>query len=383
MSLPPTIDLEGLGVAEGAHLLVRRALEPLADGQRLEVRGTHVDLPVHLRAWCRAHGHRYSEGEGHLWVEKGAASGMSAASSERSGGPAPTDVVGKPPAHWGLAARGARVELGGPEPYFALARRDVVWADEAPKLYVQAAGSQWDPAAAVDWSAPIDHDEDVERAVVQVMTYLVENEAAALVVPARFLGSVHPHFREVVQLLAVQVADEARHIEIFTRRAQLQGAPLGWSSAGGRHSLQTLLDEPDFAVASFLLSVLGEGTFLSLLSFLERHGPDAVTRRVAQLALQDEARHVAFGMSHLRSHIDAEPSLRGKLAAAVERRHAALAHVVVFGPPTAAPVQLSVAMSSSTMRATSSGKESWGFQPMTRAAFDASPRRSSTSAGRK
>ena len=53
------------------------------------------------------------------------------------------------------------------------------------------------------------------------MTYLVENEQAALVVPARFLGRIHPHFREVVQLLAMQVADEARHVEVFTRRARL------------------------------------------------------------------------------------------------------------------------------------------------------------------
>ena len=97
------------------------------------------------------------------------------------------------------------------------------------------------------------------------MTYLIENEQAALLVPARFLGRVHPHFREVVQLLAVQVADEARHVEVFTRRAALRGGALGVSTAGGQASLQTLLDEPDFALASFLLSVLGEGTFLTLL----------------------------------------------------------------------------------------------------------------------
>src|SRR5262249_38685994 len=141
--------------------------------------------------------------------------------------------------------------------------------------------------------------DDVETAVVQVMTYLVENEQAALVVPARFLGRVHPHYREIVQLLAVQVADEARHIEVFTRRATLRRETLGRSGAGGRASLQTLLEEPDFTLAGFLLSVLGEGTFLSLLSFLERHAPDPVTRQVARLALQDEARHVAFGLAHV------------------------------------------------------------------------------------
>ena len=54
-------------------------------------------------------------------------------------------------------------------------------------------------------------------------------------------------------------------------------------------TLQTLVDEPDFSLGSFLLSVLGEGSFLNLLSFLERHAPDPVTRRVAHLALQDEA----------------------------------------------------------------------------------------------
>ena len=67
---------------------------------------------------------------------------------------------------------------------------------------------------------------------VQLMTYLVENEQAALVVPARFLGRIHPHFREVVQLLAVQVADEARHVEVFTRRALLARRPAG--RVGGR-----------------------------------------------------------------------------------------------------------------------------------------------------
>ena len=161
--------------------------------------------------------------------------------------------------------------------------------------------------------------------MVQVMTYLVENEQAALVVPARFLGRIHPHFREVVQLLAVQVADEARHIEVFTRRALLGGGRMGTSAAGGRASLATLVAEPDFALASFLLSVLGEGSFLNLLAFLERHAPDPVTRQVSRLALQDEARHVAFGLAHLEHQAAADPSLRDRLRAAVERRHDALA----------------------------------------------------------
>ena len=87
----------------------------------------------------------------------------------------------------------------------------------------------------------------METAVVQVMTYLVENEQAALIVPARFIGRIHPHFREVLQFLATQLADEARHVEVFMPSGPtLCGRQLGVSGAGGRASLQTLLDEPDW-----------------------------------------------------------------------------------------------------------------------------------------
>jgi hypothetical protein len=71
--------------------------------------------------------------------------------------------------------------------------------------------------------------------------------------------------------------------------------------------------------------VLGEGTFLSLLSFLDRWAPDPVSRQVARLALQDEARHVAFALGHLGQHLADDPGYRDRLRAAVERRHDALA----------------------------------------------------------
>jgi hypothetical protein len=50
-----------------------------------------------------------------------------------------------------------------------------------------------------------------------------------------------------------------------------------------------------------------------------------VTRQVARLAAQDEARHVAFGMGHLQYAITLDPALRGRLASAAVRRHDALA----------------------------------------------------------
>lgn len=338
------IDIRGLGLDRGAHLLLKRALAGLPPGGGLCVRGSAPDLAVHLRGWCRAQGHEFVQPETEVtandeegaedaspavaWVVRGAAVGR-LSGAEAAGGPDPREhgaVVERPPASWGLAARGAVVEAGGPEYHFRLDSKAEVWADSVPRLYQQAAAAQWSPATAVDWDAPFELPSEVESAVVQVMTYLVENETAALLVPAKFLAQVHPHFREVMQLLAIQVADEARHVEVFTRRATLRRKDaLGLSTVGGQQSLKTLFDETDFTLASFLLSVLGEGAFLNLLWFLERHAPDPVTRQVAKLAAQDEARHVAFGIGHLQYAIALDPGLRARLAAAAERRHDALA----------------------------------------------------------
>lgn len=49
-------------------------------------------------------------------------------------------------------------------------------------------------------------------------------------------------------------------VDVFTRRARLRRNALGLSTVGGQASLKTLVDEPDFALASFLLSVLVEGS---------------------------------------------------------------------------------------------------------------------------
>jgi len=314
------VDLGPLGLDRGGHLLVKRALAAVSVGGELRVTGEDPALAVHLGAWCRARGHRWRDGV----VVRGGAEVGRWRGAEPAGG---EDVVVDAPAScWGLAARGARVEAGAPAFHFPLSDKDVVWADEAARLYAQGAAAQWDPATAIPWDAPADHPEEVEDAVVQVMTYLIENETAALLVPARFTAQVHPHFREVLQVLALQAADEARHIEVFTRRALLRREAPGLSTHGGQASLKTLVDEPDFALASFLLSVLGEGSFLELLWFLHEVGPDEVTRSVAGLAARDEARHVAFGMAHLRRHAQQDPSLLERLSAAVHRRHDALRH---------------------------------------------------------
>lgn len=326
-----TIDIEDLGFDAGAHILIKHGLQGVAKGEELTVIGSGAGWQGELATWCRNQGHgcRMAELDGRTlaYVLRGDAQAGRWRGAERTGRADPAldgAVAERAPARWGLAARGATVEAGSPEMHFRLDQKSEVWVSRAADLYAQAAASQWDPATAIDWHADFTLPDMVEDAVVQVLTYMIENEAAALVVPARFLGQLHPHFREIQAVLAIQVADEARHIEVFTRRLRLKGREPALSTAGGQNSLKTLLDEPDFSIAEFLLSVLGEGTFVSLLHFLHLHAPDPVTRQVARLAARDEARHVAFGMMHLQARIEHEPAFLTRLANAVQSRNDAL-----------------------------------------------------------
>jgi hypothetical protein len=187
--------------------------------------------------------------------------------------------------------------------------------------------AQWN-ASELPWDKSPHLPDALEAAVGQIMTFLAENELSALYVPSRFLARIHPAFLETAQLLAIQLADEARHIEVFLRRAKIRGT----SSATTGHSLRALLDPEDFTEATFLLSVLGEGTFLDLLRFIEEHAPDELTRELVRRARVDEARHVHFGLAHIRHALAHDRELYPRLENLVRGRAAKLPQQMVPAP---------------------------------------------------
>ena len=325
MSTHSFLDLEDLSLHEGATVLLRRAIQSRTEGECLEVRGTARELEHTLPAWCRAEGHSYARGasrDTHK-IKLGSTIAVVTRSSEIAEYANPS---------WGLSPRGAAVESGGPRFAFTLCEKRSVWAEELSTIYRQATSNQWSAAKDIPWTDLPKLSQELEAAVCQIMTFLTENEFAALYVPARFIPRIHPHYREVVDVLAVQVVDEARHAEAFTHRGEAGGLGLGTTAASGQFSLQTLLEEPDFTTAAFLLCVMGEGTFLTLLSFLEQYAPDPVTKTLMRLAHRDEARHVAFGTAHVRYVLQKEPEKRFALANAVERRSRMLASISGLSP---------------------------------------------------
>ena len=78
--------------------------------------------------------------------------------------------------------------------------------------------------------------------------------------------------------------------------------------------------------------MLGEGTFLDLLSFVDHHAPDAATAAAARLAHRDERRHVHFGIAHIRHRLAHDPDERDALVAAAEERAAKLVSLDGLSP---------------------------------------------------
>ena len=316
------VDGGDLSLGGGLLALVRPALSLLDEGGVLALLSRNRDLDQDLPSWCRAERHEYlgaedaGDGARRYLIGRGAAPAILPATG--------TSLPERADPRTGFAPRGAAVEIGGPAYPFDLVERDHVAPPEVTALYEQAIAGQWDASRDVPWSNIGTHAPELDAAIRQIMMFLAENELSALYLPSKFISRIHPAYVEVAMFLATQLQDEARHIDVFLKRARLAGG-LAISSVTTSRSLLSLLELQDFSESAFLLSVLGEGTFLDLLSFIERHAPDEATAELVRRARNDESRHVHFGLAHVRHALAHDASLYRRLEEAVRARAATLA----------------------------------------------------------
>lgn len=342
-----------LSSADGLFILINRMLDRLRCGQVLEVISEEPSLEHDLTAWTKLtanplRGVKKNETRISFFIERGAVIRILTRDSPDWGQRALIKDERFDTGAWlvgrtgmipdradpsdGFSPRGAVVEKGSVAfPFDVLEAREA-WCEEAADLYDQAAAGHWDGSRDIPWNRLEPIDEEIERAVCQIMTFLAENEYSALYVPAKWIARIHPHFSETVLFLASQVRDEARHIEVFVKRALANGGGLQYSTASTQASLKSLLDQEDFLRASFLLSVLGEGTFLDLLRYVETYAPDPVTRDIARRTRVDESRHVHFALAHTRHALKRDPGLKEKLRRAVLERASLLSEIKGLNP---------------------------------------------------
>ncbi len=207
-----------LELGGGLEELLAAALEGMTGGERLEVLTPSRATALELHGWVRAAGHesvgeRIAPGGSYaVEIQRGPFARVLAAPlpGRRSGPPlrgdelhtadlrAPVDVPPAAGAAEGFAPLGAIAEPGAPPHRWTLNDRDAIWADDVAELAEQASTAQWDASRDIPWEAACGLPDFMERAVSQVMTFIAQNEYAALYAPASFLADVNPRYPEML-----------------------------------------------------------------------------------------------------------------------------------------------------------------------------------------
>jgi hypothetical protein len=232
------------------------------------------------------------------------------------------------PPHRSMAPRGADVEGDTPDMGYILNKKSTVWSDNVVELYEEAVARQWSATRDIPWSSLPELPDDIEHAVCQLCTVLSEVEMVAADLPAKWMWRMNHDFIEAKMFLCTQIMDEARHAEVFRKRALANGGGLLKSRTGSESLLRTIMEAKTYTQASALMHLLGEGFILDIFRQGELIAPTDVEKKIFRMAMQDEARHVAYGTLHLRYAIEHDPDT-------AEEIHEALDHgedvLVQFG----------------------------------------------------
>jgi rubrerythrin len=192
------------------------------------------------------------------------------------------------------------------------------------RLYEQAKLDQWNAARDIDWDAPLDGDggliaddlvdiygtrfwdrlSPAERVAVNHavsrwrISTLMAGEHGAMLVCSQLVENVEGQDAKLFQ--ATQVVDEARHNEVLHRYLALRLDGRNYPLANNVQEIfDTLLGTGAWYLKTIGLQLVAETFAVSLFRMLAESSKDAVLRQVCKRIVQDEARHMGFGMQSL------------------------------------------------------------------------------------
>ena len=195
---------------------------------------------------------------------------------------------------------------------------------EMRRLYEQAKRDQWNAATDIDWARPLEGDGgliaddlvdihgtrywdrlseaqrvELNRRVSQWrLSTLVHGEHGAMLVCSQLVENVRGQDAKLFQ--ATQVVDEARHNEVLQRYLGLRLEGRTYPLAGNvKEIFDTLLGTSAWYLKTIGLQLVAETFAVSLFRMLAETSKDEVLREVCKRILQDEARHMGFGMLSL------------------------------------------------------------------------------------
>jgi hypothetical protein len=198
---------------------------------------------------------------------------------------------------------------------------------EAPdlrRLYENAKRDQWNVSRDVDWAQPFDIEQGVlademidiygtpfwdrlspaqrselnRKFALWRLGVLLYGEHGAMLLCSQLVEAVSGTDAKFFQ--ATQVVDEARHNEVLNRYIATRfGDQLYPMPPFEKELFDTLLSDKRWTVKTVGLQLVAETFAVALFRMLAETSKDPLLRQVCKLILQDESRHMGFGMLSL------------------------------------------------------------------------------------
>ena len=197
---------------------------------------------------------------------------------------------------------------------YGVRTKSEIWLDNAAALYEESLQRQWSSSTDIPWHTIKPLPDEIERAQCQLDTFLTEVEFVAADIPARWVATTSPDYFEPRMFLVSQIMDESRHLDVFRKRALANGGGLMQRPDITTSGVVGSIDlSREFTEMSSRLHISGEGAVLTLFRMGELMSYNEAEKRIYRLAAQDESRHVAFGVMHMRYLSETEPERREEI----------------------------------------------------------------------
>ncbi|MDZ4278355.1 MAG: hypothetical protein U1B78_04370, partial [Dehalococcoidia bacterium] len=181
---------------------------------------------------------------------------------------------------------------------YSVYQKQELWADNAAALYEEAIQRRWRPATDIPWDSIEPLPDDVERAICQICTHLSEKAQVEADILSKWEPELSYGYHEVKLYLATTIFEGARHAEVFRKRALSNGGGLGLQSTGW--GFRSITDARNFTEMITVQMVLQDSFTLVQYQYGEAFARNPAEAMIFRLAMQDKARHIAYGIAHLR-----------------------------------------------------------------------------------
>ncbi len=210
-----------------------------------------------------------------------------------------------------MRPRGACVKPGAVSMGYTIYSKAEVWSNNLGSLYEEAIQRRWAPATDIPWETIAPLPEDKERAMGQLCTELCEYNYMVILALGKWVREVSYGYHEVKLFLSTVLFDVARHYEAFRKRALANGGGLGVQGVGWK--LVPIRDALCYSEMAALVFLANDSFVQSVYELGAGLAQNEAESRLFSLAAQDKARHLAYGVEHMRYLLEHQPERREEM----------------------------------------------------------------------